>query len=200
MTSGDLIGLSGDVSRADELEIRALFNRVIAASGRLPLAALATVGLSSISRNFRDRGRPNKWRSLSEGTLVNRRHGGDAPLQDTGHLRRSVSWEPQGRADLRIGTKVRYGVYQQFGTGIYGESGQPYVIRAKNAGALAFRVATQGPVAPSAGSSVSPSAVAIRRSVIHPGVVARPFVMWQNEDGERIIDITWKHIRRAGRR
>lgn len=76
----------------------------------------------SIDQNFKQEGRPGKWQSLSESTLMRRRHGkkkslGTKILQDTGMLKNSIDTTMQGN-EILIGPSVRYGRFHQLGIGV----------------------------------------------------------------------------------
>lgn len=89
-----------------------------------PQPLLKTMGqymVSSIDKNFREQGRPEKWAPLSPITLMMRRKGkgGGSPkaLMDTGMLRKSITAQVRAH-EVVIAPTVRYGIFQQLGARI----------------------------------------------------------------------------------
>lgn len=125
------------------------------AAGFSPRIILKLIGIrfvSFVTRQFETRGE-GKWAALKASTLANRRRGGAEPLQDTGRYRQSFVSESDEQTFTEVGTNDFRGRIHELGT-------RPYVIRAKNGQALAFKVPG--------------GEVIFRKSVNHPGVPARP--------------------------
>lgn len=66
------------------------------------------------------------WVPLASSTILRRRKGSSAPLQDTGRLRMSIQPEVQGnKLTIGTGTNVSYASYHQTGVGPFsGKSGK----------------------------------------------------------------------------
>lgn len=126
-----------------------------------PQVILTTIGgrfLSYVDESFRTRGR-GRWAALSPLTLLLRKHGGDAPLQDTGRYKQSFVQETDNRTFVEVGTNLKtqglsLGKIHEFGTG-------PYTIRVKRAKVLAAQTR--------AGAWIF-----FGKEVDHPGIPARP--------------------------
>ena len=133
----------------------------------------------SFALNFKNEGRPYKWKSLSPNTIAGRRKKSKRILQDTGRLRMSsIARSAQGnitklsRDALKMGTRLKIAPYHQYGT-------KPYTIVPKNAKALSFMTA---------GGRV------FSKKVNHPGLPARPFIMIQREDEQAMAKIALDHM------
>jgi len=131
--------------------------------------------ISSMDKNFKAQGRPQKWKPLSPNTVINRRKGSAIVLQDTGRLRMSVlSRAAPGniykltKNSLTMGSALKVAEWHQYGT-------PPYLIRPKTKKYLRFRT-TRG--------------IIFTKLVRHPGLAARPFVLIQRED-ERAMTKIW---------
>lgn len=159
----------------DDGNVRRYLHQFAARGQRPPLRRIAVIMQASVSRNFEAGGRPQPWPPLRPGTIAGRRFGGDRPLQDTGALKKSVQQQIFYPDNVAVYTKHEHAAYHQFGT-------RPYVIRPRRpGGVLRFPVGGRG----GRGQKEWRSA----REVRHPGLPARPFVMWQNED-VRLIEKT----------
>lgn len=136
-----------------------------------PTDILKTIGLrqkSWVLRNFKLRGRLNKiWPELSEGTIESRRRRSSAPLQDTGHLRRSFEMEIFGADSVEVGTNIEYAKFHEEGT-------RPFIIRAKSKKALTIPHPL-GPRDFKKGKLRGKSGF-FAQSVNHPGIPARPML------------------------
>jgi len=128
----------------------------------------------SIALNFKNEGRPHKWKSLSPNTIAGRRKGSRRILQDTGRLRlSSISQSAEGnitvfrKNSLKMGSRLNIASFHQEGT-------KPYTIVPKNAKALSF-MTTGGRI--------------FTKRVRHPGLTARPFIMIQREDEQALGEI-----------
>jgi len=75
--------------------------------------------IRSIQLNFRDEGRPAKWRPFAPSTLK-KRQGGKL-LQDTGRMLRSISYRKLNNYGIEVGTNLggsnSYAATHQFGRG-----------------------------------------------------------------------------------
>lgn len=134
---------------SDSIEIRAVVDdaaveklvRDLEARGRkLPLKRLGVIGVRSVTRNFRDQGRPDKWAPL--GGVGYNKTGRDSLgrfksmrgvrrgkiLQDTGRLRNSVEAKILGVADLKVYTDLVYAPPHQFGWPKKGIPARPFML------------------------------------------------------------------------
>lgn len=152
-----------------------LFIRIGNASQKPPLSALKQIGITmiaSVDKNFEYEGRPVRWAPLSAMTLAMRRNRNKASakiLQDTGNLRRSITYDirEDGEA-VAIGTSVPYAAIHQYG----GKIRIPArTIVPKKAKALRFIVNGKEVFAKSAKQKA--------RTVTIP---QRKFLMFQDED------------------
>jgi phage gpG-like protein len=125
--------------------------------------------LAWVSENFRRRGIEKPWPPLKPSTVAGRRKrkgsGVSQPLQATGRLAQSFTYEIAGRA-VKVGTRDVRALWHHYGTSPYEitvkPSGRPARRNARRKGALHF--------VGSAGRDV------FRREVRHPGLPARPLV------------------------
>jgi phage gpG-like protein len=78
------------------------------------LKAIGMAQISWITRNFEmDGGLVGGWKPLSPNTLMNRKHGGSRPLQDTGRLKQSFAGGPNNvfyvsNNSVTVGSNVVY--------------------------------------------------------------------------------------------
>jgi phage gpG-like protein len=133
----------------------------------------------SFADNFRQEGRPKKWKALSKNTVAGRRKGSSRILQDTGMLRQSVlarsaagNIRKFSKDSLKMGSRHKTAAWHQRGT-------RPYTIVPKNKQALSF-MTTSGRV--------------FAKKVNHPGLVARPFIMIQTEDEKAMAELALDHM------
>ena len=133
----------------------------------------------SFAQNFKEQGRPRHWTRLSPNTIAGRRKGSDKILQDTGRLRMSTiargtpgNLYRQGKNYLKMGSRLSIAPHHQYGT-------RPYDIVPRNAKALRFMTA-QG--------------IRYAMRVHHPGLDARPFVMFQDEDVKALTKLAGDHV------
>ena len=133
----------------------------------------------SFALNFKNEGRPNRWKQLSPNTVAGRRKGSKRILQDKGRLRMStLSKSAQGnithfsKDSLKMGSRLKIAPFHQYGT-------RPYTIVPRNAKALSFMTA---------GGRI------FAKRVKHPGLNARPFVMIQREDEETLMKAALDHM------
>lgn len=130
-----------------------------AISRRLLLTVIGNGFIEWIEKNFRERGAESKWVPLSPNTLLTRKRGGDVPLQDTGHLRQTLTAEPkidEAAGTAAVGTDLPYAQYHEEGRG-------PFVITPKNAKVLAARLRSGG-------------FIVYGKRVNHPGIPKRPLL------------------------
>jgi phage gpG-like protein len=127
-----------------------------------PRTILTVIGarfMSFVDESFRTGGR-GSWPALSPLTLLLRKHGGSAPLQDSGRYKQSYVQETDGQTFVEVGTNLKtpegnlLGAIHEFGTG-------PYTIRTKRAKVLAAQTRAGG-------------WLFFGKQVDHPGVPARP--------------------------
>ena len=157
-------------------DVRRYLHQIAGRGQRPPLRRIAVIMQASVSRNFQAGGRPTPWEPLKPSTIASRRFGGNQPLQDTGALKKSVQQQIFYPDNVTVYSRHEVAAYQQFGT-------RPYVIVPKRPGGLLrFPVGGQGG---RGGKKEWRSA----RQVKHPGLPARPFVVWQDED-IRLIEKT----------
>jgi phage gpG-like protein len=102
---------------------------------RIPLKRCGILMLSSIDKNFREEGRPEKWIPLSEMTIAMRRKGkgkGKAKiLQDTGIGRKSIVYNVVSDQEVQIGTPLEYMRIHQTGGSINLPARDIYPVNAK---------------------------------------------------------------------
>lgn len=143
-----------------------------------PLQRSAVVMFSSFDKNFKNEGRPKRWKALAPNTIAGRRRGRGAGrakiLQDTGRLRMSTMAKAAlgniyklGKDFLKMGSNLKIASYHQEGT-------SPYTIVPKNAKVLRF---------------MTISGYVFRKKVRHPGLDPRPFILIQEEDATQITGI-----------
>lgn len=142
-----------------------------------PTAILGVVGarfVSFVDESFRTSGR-GAWPPLAASTLEFRRHGGSAPLQDSGRYKASYVEETDGATYVEVGTNLKtadgrlLGKIHEFGTG-------PYAIRVKRARVLAAQAR-------------SGRWFFFGKEVHHPGIPARP-VLPTKAVAERLVTET----------
>ena len=133
----------------------------------------------SFAQNFKNEGRPRKWKRLSPNTIAGRRKKSRRILQDTGRLRLSTTAQSApgnithySADSLKMGTRQKIAPFHQYGT-------KPYTIVPKNAKALSFMTAG--------------GRIFVKR-VKHPGLTARPFVMIQREDEQALTELALDHM------
>ena len=112
--------MTSSIIAFDDSKFRNKLNALMAVT-RDKKKLLTEIGLqveSSIAKNFKkeEDSKGAKWKSTIRGGRI---------LQDKGNLRHIVS-EVQG-SSVKVGTTVEYGIYHQYGTGVYGPKGTPIV-------------------------------------------------------------------------
>ena len=142
--------------------------------------------LSYVDESFKTRGR-GAWRPLSPLTLLLRKHGGDAPLQDSGAYKQAftpVKTDSQTYVEVGSNRKTPSGLLL---AEIHEHGTAPYTITARNAKVLA----AQG----------SNGWIFFGKQVNHPGVPARP-VLPTKAVAERLIretvDAVFARVERPG--
>jgi len=153
----------------DDREFQDYLEKAAARSKNLiiPLKRCGMVMFQSFKENFRQQGRPVRWRRLSRGTILQRRRRSTRVLQDTGRLKMSVI-SSAGRGNiyrlkqdsLMMGSNLFVAPLLQYGT-------DPYTITPKSAPALKIP---------------TPEGIIYRSKARHPGLSARPFVLFQPKD------------------
>lgn len=135
--------------------------------------------MRSFDQNFRSQGRPQRWRKLAPNTIAGRRKGSSRILQDSGRLRMStMSKTAPGNIyrmtpnSLRMGSRMTIAAYHQYGT-------KPYDIVPRNKKVLRF---------------MTTSGVTYASVVHHPGLVARPFVLFQTEDVRDLTEMAGNYM------
>lgn len=139
----------------------------------------AIIMTRSFADNFRQEGRPRKWKALAPNTIANRRKGSKRILQDKGLLRQSVLAK-SGTGNIRkitkdsltMGTRQKTAAFHQWGT-------KPYTIVPRSKKVLSF-MTTSGRV--------------FVKKVNHPGLVPRPFIVIQIQDEEQMVKTTLDHM------
>ncbi len=132
------------------------------------LAAVGNLAVKSVKRNFREGGRPDRWKPS------NKPKG--KTLIGTGALQRQIHYKVDDSGVTIMTGKQKYAAIHQFG----GQT-KPHVIRAKNRKAIPL---TFGGV------------TIFRKKVNHPGsnIPARPYMLLQDEDIKIIENMMIQHI------
>lgn len=183
------------------------------ASVKLPWKKIAVIGERTVARNFRDQGRPSKWaprasaaaaqdptkkRAWIDERVAGARKGTKAArrkelnrfqsrasgqlLRDTGALQKSVHAEIL-RDNVKISSQHPLAAIHQNGTGTHGPKKRAYLVKPKAKKALRF-IASDGSIGFSKGHQ-------------HPGVPARPFMGWQEQDAADIQTMLVAHLEAA---
>lgn len=142
----------------DDKKLAKKFKR-LAKAGKAPRKIMMVYLTGSVLRNFHQGGRPKRWKKLADSTVASRRHGGNVPLRDTGHLMNSIHGELVGRDNFKVTTRVHYAPYQHYG-------------------ASKFKIG----------------------AFTHPGIPARPFMMYQAKDPKMLAHLWQKSLLQKGRR
>lgn len=167
--------------RIDMREVEQYLHQIVARGQKPPMKRLATIMHRSVLRNFQEGGRPDKWRPLSRNTQAAGRKAG-RPLQDRGILKKSVHQKVLGLDNASVYTHHQLAPYHQCGTGLAGPKKARYRIEAKNKKTLRFKVAGAGQGRDKKGRFTAQAKMVFPQFVMHPGVPARPFMLWQRED------------------
>lgn len=169
----------------DSKSVRRLMTRMIIAGKKLPLAKIGVIGVASTRRNIAVGGRPDKWTPLSKNTIAARRKKGKGarPLRDTGLMAQSTFYAVHAPDNVQVVNPMEYAAHHQFGT-------DPYTIRPVHAKRLRFAVAS-GFNFESGGFSAG---TAFSEEVEHPGIPARPFVLWQDGDINLVERLLLAHM------
>ena len=129
--------------------------------------------LKSVDENFEQEGRPDwdEW----DPAVGETKPPGDKILTDSGQLRRSVTHDADAEG-VTIGSNLEYAAIHQFG----GQT-KPHEIKARFASVLHFFMG-QTPI--------------FAKAVQHPGskIPARPFLMVQDEDYEKMADTVEQYL------
>jgi phage virion morphogenesis protein len=98
------------------------------------------------------------------------RKAGKKPLTgETGSLRATINYLLEGDDAVRIGSPMDYAPFQQYGT-------KPHTIELRNKKALAF------------------GGIVVRK-VNHPGIPARPFLGFSDDDQDAILEIVRSYLK-----
>lgn len=163
----------------DDAEVNRLLHAFVARGKKPPLRRIGVVMQAMVSRNFQEGGRPERWEPLTENTKASRSKGGDVPLQDTGALKKSVNVRVNYPDQVAAYSRHHTAGYHQFGT-------RPYIIKpTRPGGVLKFTVKGAGG-RDARGRFKASKRGAIAQLVNHPGLPARPFMVWQEDGVERI--------------
>ena len=133
----------------------------------IPLEKLTVIGMATVLKNFHVGGRPKKWKPLKN------RVG--QPLQKTGVLKNTVQYKILGDDNFKIHTGEPahpHAAIHQFGT-------KPYTILPVNAKALRWEAMGM---------------VHYAKRVEHPGIPARPYMVWQKEDAAKMAKVIADHV------
>ena len=110
MDTGIKVDISGLLNKSQRAQM-------LLASGDL-IKAVGQRQLKWIDDNFRSHGASvGGWKPLSPFTLEHRKHGGNAPLQDTGTLRASFNARVIGSDTVKVGSPLPFASYHEQGTG-----------------------------------------------------------------------------------
>ena len=156
---------------------------------RAPLAKASLIMLRSVDKNFREEGRPKKWKGLSPMTIGLRRKGkkGGRPkiLQDTGRLKGSIAAKIH-KDHAVVGTNVKYARLHQFGGTTKAKTLKIKQHRRKITQAF--------------GRAITPKRITVRAHDMRIGpkkIPARPFLLFQKEDIEAIQKLFVGHLTEA---
>jgi len=139
----------------------------------------ALIMIRSFNENFRQEGRPSKWKPLSPNTVAGRRKGSKKILQDKSLLRQSVTARSApgniqkfSKDSLKMGSRQKTAAWHQGGT-------KPFTIVPRSKKTLSFMTA---------------SGRVFVKKVNHPGLVPRPFIMIQQEDELAMANLALDHM------
>jgi phage gpG-like protein len=166
----------------------------------------------SIKLNFRQGGRPTKWkpskeRAKNKAARIKRATKGlearkQKTLVDTGNLQSSITHQVKGGA-VYVGTNVLYAAIHHFGGTINHPGGTPYmhfggndIVFLRKSSAFEAGKKTKQQKGIRKIRKGMKSGIEIKFTKPHPiNMPARPFLMLQAEDYKRIDNIMKKHIR-----
>lgn len=197
-----MILMGATIEADDAKRLLALLDK---AGNNLPLRRLRVIGERSVQRTISEGGRPKRWapikasssearrdvkkiRSKStnpRASTIERAVSRHKPLMDTGRLRQSIQSQNIGKTNLKVFSHVEYAAWQNWGTGIYGPRGRAFAVLPKTRKALMWMAAGGVP--------------AFSRGHMHPGIPARPFMVWQDEDVSAMVAVVTEHIKATGR-
>jgi len=81
----------------------------------IPLKQSGMIMIRSIDMNFKQQGRPEKWKALKPSTIKHRKKGSSIILQNNGTLKNSFFTEIRGGTAIAIGTTNEYAAAHNFG-------------------------------------------------------------------------------------
>jgi phage virion morphogenesis protein len=156
--------------KVDDSQVRELLAKIQSKTKNLTPAMkiIGEIILKSVKENFRQGGRPERWKPLAKSTLRDIKKRDKKILIKDKRLMNSLTYRASSR-NVVIGTNVDYAAIHHFG----GRT-SPHIIKPRRKKALFW-----------------PGAKCPVKLVKHPGsdIPARPFLMVQDED--------WKNIRRT---
>ena len=147
----------------------------------VPLGKSKFIMLRSVDLNFQREGRPIHWKPLSEMTKRFRRKKGAGAkiLRDTGDLMKSISASPI-KDGIRVGTAKKYAAILQLGGSIPVPARTIEPVKKK---ALRFYI----------GGKEIFARVVHQKARTHI-IPKRPFILFQKQDKEDIVEVFGKHI------
>ncbi len=169
------------------------------------LKKMAIYMQTSIDKNFREGGRPEKWKDISPLTKALRRgKGGGKPLRDTGALKKGITYTVS-HDEAQIFPTVKYAAVHQTGKTIKPKKGRylaiPLTKEAKAAGTpTAFKNLSPiffggnyntGILARKLFTGINEPFFFLTKKVTIP---ARPFMLFQSEDIERMEQMAMNYI------
>jgi len=175
----------------DSVHARRLLRKMAARGQKLPLDKIGMIGVASTRRNIAEGGRPTPWTPLSKNTIAGGRGKGKGtkPLRDTGLLSQSTFYLKHEPDNVQVLNTMPYAAAHQFGT-------KPRTIRPVRANMLRFFVhGRRGRDAQ--GRFTGRRSVRYAYEVRHPGIPARPFVIWQDSDISLIERMLLSHFMRG---
>ena len=152
---------------------------------KVPLKLAGNRMLYSVNRNFRDSGRPEKWKPLARSTLLSKLMGGRSPLPlirsgASGGLQGSITFRVTSNK-LAIGTSVKYAAIHQ-----YGGTTHPTVTKRMRGWAWHRFHETK---------DERYKAIALtKKTSLEVRIPKRKYLLFQEEDLKRIEDILVKHL------
>jgi len=174
-------GISINYQIVDDKKVVALLKKAgeKAKDLRIPLKRCGILMLSSIDKNFRAEGRPNRWAPLSPMTIAMRRKKGKGAkiLQDTGMGKGSIVYEVVSDQKVQIGTRRDYMRIHQEGGSIKIPARDIYPVKAR---ALHW-------VDPGTGEDVF--SMHVHQDERTAKIPQRKFLLFQEEDKTNIVRI-----------
>lgn len=174
-------------------QAEAMLGQILTRAQRLPIQRLQIIAYRSVMRNFKDQGRPTRWKPLSESTRDSR----DSRLRakKSKGKRRRKKWIGSGAVPGKIDTATGAYMFREYqvlqDTGALKKS-----IMANSDGKNGFVVYTKLHSEPSKKYPEGYYYPAVQQHGSLDGKIpARPFMVWQSEDIRDIKRIIIAHIR-----